>query len=144
MPLALTKRQPLDLDPAQPLDQALEQPALDLDLPAQDPAQPAQDPALGPPALPYPALLRDLLASSPSPTWTSLTSDVPPSMETPHLGAQPRLILTMFMSVELVPGDTVMPLALFKRLLPPQQLLLLPQLLQDPSSLLPLELASAG
>merc|ERR1712172_340075 len=101
------------------------------------------DPALGPPALLYPALLRDLLASSPSPTWTSLTSAAPPSMETPHPGAQPRLIPTMFMWVELAPGDIVMPLALFKRLLPPQQLLLLPQLLQDLSSLLPQELASA-
>merc|ERR1719234_2081086 len=137
---APTKRQPLDLDPDQPLDQALEQQALD----QQGQAQPALDPALGPPALPYPALLRGLPACSPSPTWTSLTSDVPPSMETPHLGAQPRLIPTMFMSVELAPGDTVMPLALFKRLLPPQHLLLLPQLLLDPASLLPLELASAG
>merc|ERR1739838_889189 len=137
---APTKRRLLDLDPAQPLDQALEQPAQD---PAsQDPAP--QDPALGHPALPYPALLRDLPVSSPSPTWTSPTSAAPPSMETPHLGAPPRLIPTMFMSVELAPGDTVMPLALFKRLLPPQQLLLLPQLLQDLSSLLPLELASAG
>merc|ERR1719234_2341480 len=126
MLLAPTKRQPLDQDLAQPLDQALEQQAQD---PApQDPAP--QDPALGPAALPYPALLRDLLASSPSLTWTSLTSDVPPSMETPHPGAQPRLIPTMFMSVESAPGDTVMPLALFKRPLPPQQLLLLPQLLQ--------------
>merc|ERR1719234_556505 len=140
MPLAPTKRQPLDLDPAQPLDQALEQ--QDLDQQALD--QPALDPALGPAALPYLALLRDLPASSPSHTWTSLTSAAPPSMETPHLGAQPRLIPTMFMSVELAPGDTVLPLALFKRLLPPQQLLLLPQLLQDPLSLLPLELASAG
>merc|ERR1719234_1483609 len=129
---APTKRQPLD----QALEQqALEQQALD---------QPALDPALGPAARPYLALLRDLPACSPSPTWTSLTLDVPPSMETPHPGAQPRLIPTMFMSVELVPGDTVMPLALFKRLLPLQQLLLLPQLLLDPSSLLPLELASAG
>merc|ERR1719234_2987682 len=129
---APTKRQPLD----QALDQqALDQQALD---------QQALDPALGPAARPYLALLRDLPASSPSPTWTSLTSDVPPSMETPHLGAPPRLIPTMFMSVELAPGDTVMPLALFKRLLPPQQLLLLPQLLQDLSSLLPLELASVG
>merc|ERR1719234_2804652 len=74
MPPAPTKRQPLDQDPAQPL--ALDQQALD---------QPAQDPALGPAALPYPALLRDLPASSPSPTWTSLTSAAPPSMETPHL-----------------------------------------------------------
>merc|ERR1719234_2769292 len=142
MLLAPTKRQPLDLDPAQPLDQALEQPAQDPALLAQDLAP--QDPALGHPALPYPALLRDLPVSSPSPTWTSLTSAAPPSMETPHLGAQPRLIPTMFMSVELAPGDTVMPPALFKRLLPLQQLLLLPQLLQDLSSLLPLELASAG
>merc|ERR1711971_1134805 len=78
---APTKRQPLDLDPDQPLDQALKQQALD----PQGLAQLAQDPALGPPALPYPALLRDLPASSPSPTWTSLTSAVPPSMETPHL-----------------------------------------------------------
>merc|ERR1711971_1288729 len=137
MPHAPTKRQPLD--------QALEQQALDQQAPdQQDPAQPAQDPALGPPALPCPALLRDLPASSPSPTWTSLTSDAPPSMETPHLGAPPRLIPTMFMLVGLAPGDTVMPLALFKRLLPPQQLLLPPQLLQDLSSLLPLELANAG
>merc|ERR1711970_1363632 len=106
--------------------------------------QPAQDPALGPPALLYPALLKDLLAFSPSPSWAFLTSDVPPSTETPHLGAQPRLMPTMTMSLELAPGDTVIPPALFKRLLPPQQLLLLPQLLQDLSSLLPLELASAG
>jgi hypothetical protein len=130
MLLALTKRLRLDLDPAQPLDQALD--------------QPAQDPALGLPALLCPALLRDLPASSPSPSWESLTSDVPPSMETPHHGAQHRLMPTTTMSLESAPGDTVMPLALFKRLLPPQQLLLLPQPLQDLSSLLPLELASAG
>merc|ERR1719234_1398633 len=123
MPLAPTKRQPLDLDPAQPLDQALEQQALD----QQALDQPALDPALGPPARPYLALLRDLPASSPLPTWTSPTSAAPPSMETPHLGAPPRLIPTMFMSVELAPGDPAMPPALFKRLLPPQQLLLLPQ-----------------
>merc|ERR1719239_572829 len=129
--LALTKRlESLDLDLAQPLDQALD--------------QPAQDPALGLPALLCPALLRDLLASSPSPSWESLTSAVPPSMETPLPGAQPRLMPTTTMSLESAPGDTVMPLALFKRLLPPQQLLLLPQLLQDLSSLLPQELASAG
>merc|ERR1711878_235142 len=93
-----TKRlERMDLDPAQPLDQALD--------------QPAQDPALGPPALLYPVLLKDLLASSPSPSWASLTSDVPPSMETPHPGAQPRLMPTTTMLVESVPGDTVMPLA---------------------------------
>merc|ERR1712055_370051 len=120
----------LDLDPAQPLDQALD--------------QPAQDPALGPPALLYPALPRDLPASSPSPSWESLTSAVPPSMETPLPGAQHRLMPTTTMSLESAPGDTVMPPALFKRLLPPQQLLLLPQPPQDLSSLLPLELASAG
>merc|ERR1719239_154227 len=129
--LALTKRlESLDLDPAQPLDQALD--------------QPAQDPALGPPALLYPALLKDLPASSPSPSWASPTSDVPPSTETPLPGVPHRLMPTTTMSLESAPGDTVMPLALFKRLLPPQQLLLLPQPLQDLSSLLPLELASAG
>merc|ERR1719239_1203873 len=128
--LAPTKRLRLDLDRAQPLDQALD--------------QPAQDPALGPPALLYPALLKDLLASSPSPSWESPTSAVPPSMETPLPGAPHRLTPTMTMSLESAPGDTVMPPALFKRLLPPQQLLLLPQPPQDLSSLLPLELASAG
>merc|ERR1719180_400958 len=129
----------------QPLDQALEQQALDQQaLDQQAPAQPAQDPALGPAARPYLALLRDLPASSPSPTWMSLTSAAPPSMETPHPGVPPRLMPMTTMSVESAPGDTAMPLALFKRLLPPRQLLLLPQLLQDLSSLLPLELASVG
>merc|ERR1719239_929725 len=119
--LAPTKRLRLDLDRAQPLDQALD-----------------------PPALLYPALLKDLPASSPSPSWASLTSAVPPSMETPLPGVPHRLMPTTTMSLESVPGDTVMPPALFKRLLPPQRLLLLPQLPQDLSSLLPLELASAG
>merc|ERR1719239_1612578 len=84
--LAPTKRLRLDLDRAQPLDQALD--------------QPAQDPALGPPALLYPALLKDLPASSPSPSWASLTSAVPPSTEIPHLGAQHRLMPTMTTSLE--------------------------------------------
>merc|ERR1719239_678117 len=75
--LAPTKRLRLDLDRAQP-----------------------QDPALGPPALLYPALLKDLPASSPSPSWASLTSAVPPSMETPLPGVQHRLTPTMTMSLE--------------------------------------------
>merc|ERR1711935_1309101 len=62
------------------------------------------------------ALQRDLPVPSPSTTWESSTPDVPPSMETPHPGVPPRLIPTTTMSLELVPGDTVMPLALFKRL----------------------------
>merc|ERR1719220_336516 len=102
------------------------------------------DPAQGPPALLCPALLRDLPASSPSPSWASLTSAVPPSTETPLPGVPHRLMPTTTTSLESAPGDTVMPPALFKRLLPPQRLLLLPQLPQDLSSLLPLELASAG
>jgi hypothetical protein len=48
------------------------------------------------------------------------------------------------MSLELVPGDTVMPLVLFKRQLPQQHLPLLPQLLLDLLSLLLQELASAA
>merc|ERR1711936_1531012 len=55
----------------------------------------------------------------------------------PHPGVPPRLMPTTTMLVELVPGDTVMPLALFKRPLPPQHLPLLPQLLLDLLSLLP-------
>merc|ERR1719205_174167 len=102
------------------------------------------DPALGPSALPLTALLRDLLVPSPSTSWESSTSAAPPSMETPHPGVQPRLMPTTTMLVELVPGDTVMPLALFKRPLPPQHLPLLPQLLPDLLSLLPQELASAA
>merc|ERR550539_2325843 len=74
------------------------------------------DPALGPSAPPLRALLRDLPVPSPSTTWESSTSAVPPSMETPHPGVPPRLMPTTTMSPELVPGDTVMPLALFKRL----------------------------
>ena len=35
-------------------------------------------------------------------------------METPHLGVQPRPMPTTTMSPELVPGDTAMPLALYK------------------------------
>merc|ERR1719205_27209 len=89
------------------------------------------DPALGPSALPLRALLRDLPVPSPSTTWESSTSAAPPLMETPHPGVQPRLMPTTTMLVELVPGDTVMPLALFKRPLPPQHLPLLPQLLLD-------------
>merc|ERR1712037_636235 len=76
----------------------------------------ALDPALGPSALPLTALLRDLLVPSPSISWESSTSAAPPLMETPHLGVQPRLMPTTTMSPELVPGDTVMPPALFKRL----------------------------
>merc|ERR1719192_2069050 len=126
MPLALFKRKDPALD--QPLDRALGHPL---------------DPALGLSALPMTALLRDLLAPSPSTTWESSTSVAPPSMETPHPGVQPRLMPTTTMSPELVPGDTAMPLALFKRPLPPQHLPLLPQLLPDLLSLLPQELASA-
>merc|ERR1712037_1034795 len=102
------------------------------------------DPALGPSAPPHPALqLWDLPVFSPSTSWESPTSAVPPSMETPHPGVQHRPMPTTTMSPELVPGDTVMPLALFKRPLPPQHLPLLPQLLLDLLSLLPQELASA-
>ena len=68
----------------------------------------------GPPALLCPALLKDLPASSHSPSWESLTSAVPPSMETPLPGAQHRLTPTTTMSLESAPGDTVMPPALFK------------------------------
>lgn len=63
-------------------------------------------------ALPYLALLRDLPVFSPSTSWESPTPAAPQSMETPHLGAPPRLMPTTTMS--LVPGDTVMPPALFK------------------------------
>ena len=63
-------------------------------------------------ALPYLALLRDLPVPSPSTSWESPTPAAPQSMETPHLGAPPRLMPTTTMS--LVPGDTVMPPALFK------------------------------
>merc|ERR1719361_1410467 len=94
------------------------------------------DPALGPPALPLTALLRDLPVPSPSTSWESSTSAAPPSMETPHPGVQPRLMPTTTMSPGLVPGDAVMHLALFKRPLPPQHLPLLPQLLLDLLSLL--------
>merc|ERR1712055_1017522 len=66
------------------------------------------DPALGPPALPLTALLRDLPVRSPSTSWESSTSAAPPSMETPHPGVQPRLMPTTTMFPELVPGDTVM------------------------------------
>ena len=65
-------------------------------------------------ASPTTALQRDLHAPSPSTTWESPTTDVPPSMETPHPGVPPRPMLTTTMLVELVPGDTVMLLALFK------------------------------
>ena len=65
-------------------------------------------------ASPMTALQPDLPAPSPSTTWESSTPDVPPSMETPHPGVPPRLMPTTTMSPELVPGDTVMPLALFK------------------------------
>merc|ERR1712061_487575 len=84
-----------------------------------------------------------LLAFSLSTTWASPTLDVPPSMETPLPGAPPRLTPTMTMSLVLVPGDTAMLLAPFKRqLLPPRPQL--PPLLQDLSSLLLQELASAA
>merc|ERR1712037_417408 len=121
MPLALFKR-------LERLDPVLDQPL---------------DPALGPSAPPLTALLRDLPVPSPSTTWESSTSDVPPSTETSHPGVPPRLMPTTTMSPELVPGDTAMPLALFKRPLPQQHLPLLPQLLRDLLSLLPQELASA-
>merc|ERR1712121_208511 len=74
------------------------------------------DPALVPAASPMMALLRDLLAPSPSTTWESSTPDVHRSMETQHPGALPKLMKTTPMSLELVPVDTVMPLALFRRL----------------------------
>merc|ERR1712212_950711 len=127
MPLALFKRK----DPVQdqPLDPALDHPL---------------DPALGLSALPMTALLRDLPVPSPSTTWEFSTSVAPPSMETPHPGVPPRLMPTTTMSLELVPGDTAMPLALFKRPLPPQHLPRQPQLLPDLLSLLPQELASAA
>merc|ERR1712037_354533 len=67
-------------------------------------------------ASPMTALQPDLPVPSPSTTWESSTTDVPPSMETPHPGVPPRPMLTTTMLVELVPGDTVMLLALFKRL----------------------------
>ena len=63
-------------------------------------------------ARPYLALRRDLPAFSPSTSWESPTPAAPQSMETPHLGAPPRLMLTTTMSV--VTGDTVMPPALSK------------------------------
>merc|ERR1719266_1339744 len=126
-PPAPLRLERLDLDPAQPQEPVLDQP----------------DPALGPAAPPLTALLRDLPVPSPSTSWESPTSAAPLSMETPHPGVQPRLMPTTTMSPELVPGDTVMHLALFKRLLPPQHLPLLPQLLLDLLSLLPQELASA-
>ena len=66
-----------------------------------------------PAASPMMALQRDLPASSPSTSGESPTSPVPPSMETP-LGVPPRLMLTTTMSLELVPGDTVMPVAPWK------------------------------
>ena len=107
-----------------------------------------------PSALPLTALLRDLPVSSPSTTWESSTTAAPQLTETPDLGASPR-------RMELVPGgDTVIPLALFKvqkrhnfigegvilafhtqRLMPPQHLLLQPQLLLGLLSLLLRELA---
>ena len=59
-----------------------------------------------------PALPRDLPVPSPSTSWESPTPAAPQSMETPHLGAPPKLMPTTTMS--LVPGDTVMPPALFK------------------------------
>merc|ERR1712243_223826 len=120
MPLALFRR----------LDQVLELAGLDL--------------ALVPAASPMMVLLRDLLVLSPSTTWESSTSVVRRSMETPHPGFLPKLMKTSPMSLELVPGDTVMPLALFKRPLPPQQPPLQPQLTLDLLSLLPQELASAA
>merc|ERR1739844_62754 len=95
MPLALFKR--LRLDPV--LDQQLD-PVLDQPL----------DPALGPSAPPLRALLRGLPVPSPSTTWESSTSDVPPSTETLHPGVPPRLMPTTTMAPELVPGDTAMPL----------------------------------
>merc|ERR1712130_388478 len=102
------------------------------------------DPDLVPAALPMMALLRDLLAPSLLTSWESSTSDVRRLMETQHPGVPPRLMKTLNMSPELVPGDTVMPLALFKKPLPPQQPLLQPHLTLDLLSLLPLELASAA
>merc|ERR1712055_739433 len=94
-------------------------------------------------AVPHLALELVLLVSSHSTSGASPTPAAPPSMETPHPGAPPRLMPTTTMSPELVPGDTAMPLALFKRPLPPQHPPLLPQLLLDLLSLLPQELASA-
>merc|ERR1712061_363713 len=118
----------LDLDLAPPLDPALAQP---------------QELALVPAVSLIVGLPPALLAFSLSTTWASPTLDVPPSMETPLPGAPPRLTPTMTMSLVLVPGDTAMPLAPFKRqLLPPRPQL--PPLLQDLSSLLLQELASAA
>ena len=69
-------------------------------------------------AVPAVSPLRALLWAppvlSPSTSWESHTPAAPPSMETPHPGAQPRLMPTMIMSLALVPGGTVMPPALFK------------------------------
>merc|ERR1719193_2459422 len=123
-PPAPLRLERLDLDPAQPQEPVLDQP----------------DPALGPAAPPLTALLRDLPVPSPSTSWESFTSAAPQLMETPCLGVPPRLMPTTTMSLELVPGDTVMPLALFKRPLPPQRL----HLLLDLLSLLPQEHASAA
>merc|ERR1719391_1986643 len=123
------KRQRLDLDPAQPLDLVLDQ---------------ALDPALGLDAPPLKALLRDLPVPSPSTSWESHTLAAPQLMETPGLGVPPRLTLTTIMSLALVPGGTVMPPALFKRLLPPQHLHLQLQLRLVLLLLLPQELASAA
>merc|ERR1719414_1010040 len=117
MPLALFRRLDLVLD-LERLDLVLDQLA-------------GLDPALVPAASPMMVLLRDLLVLSPSTTWESSTSVVRRSMETPHPGVLPKLMKTSPMSLELVPGDTVMPLALFKRLLPPQQPSLQPQLTLD-------------
>ena len=65
-------------------------------------------------APPLTVLLLDLPVPSPSTTWESSTTAAPPLTETPDLGASPRRMPTMIMSLELVPGDTVTPLALFK------------------------------
>merc|ERR1712038_2160715 len=122
-------------------------PSLGLDLDLAPPLAPAlaqaQELALVPAASLIVGLPPALFAFSHSTTWASPTSDVPPSMETPLPGAPPRPTLTMTMSLVLVPGDTAMPLAPFKRqLLPPGPQL--PPLLQDLSSLLLQELASAA
>ena len=69
-------------------------------------------------AVPAVSPLRALLWAppvlSPSTSWESHTLAAPQLMETPHLGAQPRLMPTMIMSLELVPGGTARPPAPFK------------------------------
>ena len=60
------------------------------------------------------ALHQDPLASSPSTSTASPTPVVPPQKMTPDPGVRHRLTPTTTMSLESVPGDGVMALALFK------------------------------